>query len=258
MDSRVTDTQDRQGSPGQNALRSGRGKLYEQIATLIRNEIVSGRWVPGERLPSLGTLAERHGVALVTVRQAVALLEEDGIVRRRQGKGTFVSDTLPEQKWLKLESNWQSMLKMWGRSKPRLLKVADDVASPFLAEEDGKPARSYRYMRRVHMADGVPYAVVDIYVDQDLYARAPNKFDSEMVVVVLDRFEDVSLTSVRQRLTIGSADLETAELLNIPVNAPVGKMRRVLKDQHGTVIYVGEAIYRGDLVRLEREIQRPD
>lgn len=241
-----------------DALRSGRGKLYERIAALMRNEIVSGRWEPRERLPSLGKLAENYGVALVTVRQAVALLEEEGLVRRWQGKGTFVSDAVPEQNWVKLESNWQSMLKMWGRSKPRLLKVSDDVASPFLAEEDGKPARSYRYMRRVHMTDGVPYAVVDIYVDRDLYTRAPTKFDSEMVIVVLDRLEDVILSSVRQRLTIGSADMETAGLLKMPVNAPVGEMRRVIKDHHGTVIYVGEAIYRGDLVRLEREIERPD
>lgn len=241
-----------------DALRSGHGKLYERIATLMRNEIGAGRWVPGERLPSLDSLARHYGVALATVRQAIALLEAEGMVRRRQGRGTFVSEELPEKRWLKLESNWSSLLKMWGRSKPQLLKVQDEVASPILHADDGTPAPSYHFMRRVHRADGVPYAVVNIYVDQRLYRRAPEQFDSEMVVVVLERFEDVQVASVRQCLTIGSADLQVASLLNIPVNAPVGEVRRVLQDANGTVIYVGEAVYRGDLVRLEREIKRPD
>lgn len=240
------------------ALHSGHGKLYERIATLMRNEISAGRWVPGERLPSLDSLAAHYGVALATVRQAVALLEDEQLLKRRHGRGTFVSEELPEKRWLKLESNWSSLLKMWGRSKPRLLKVQDEVASPILHADDGVPAPAYHFMRRVHQADGVPYAVVNIYVDQRLYRRAPEQFDNEMVVVVLERFEDVKIEKVRQCLTIGSADLQVASLLEIPVNAPVGEVRRVLKDANDTVVYVGEAVYRGDLVRLEREIKRPD
>jgi GntR family transcriptional regulator len=44
--------------------------------------------------------------------------------------------------------------------------------------------------------------------------------------------------------------------LRIPLNSPVGEVRRVLQDQNGVVIYLGEAIYRGDMVKLERVLTK--
>lgn len=109
-------------------------------------------------------------------------------------------------------------------------------------------------MRRVHSSAGTPYAVSDLYVDRRLYAKCPARFDSEMVIVVLDSLPDVAIKSMRQCLTIETADIEEAALLKIPVGAPIGIMRRVIRDRNDTVIYVGEAVYRGDLVKLEREL----
>lgn len=242
--------------PAISALKTAPGVLYQHVAALIRKRIHDGRWVPGERLPSIEALAQTFGVAVVTVRQALAVLEDEGLIRRQQGRGTFVAPSLKEKRWLKLESNWETLIRMWGRSKPRPIKVLDTVGIPILESEDGKPAPIYRYMRRVHLADGVPYAAIDLYVDRRLYALCPERFDSEMVVVVLDSLPQVEIKSVRQCLTIATADLETASLLEIPVNAPVGVMRRVIRDQNDVVIYVGEAVYRGDLVKLEREIKK--
>lgn len=242
----------------QNALRSASGALYQKIAMLMRMEITNGRWVPGERLPSLDTLARHYAVALVTMRQAIQILEDEGLVRRYQGRGTFISEELPERRWLKLESTWDALLQMWEHSRARLLKVEDNVSSPVLHVEDGTPAPTYRYMRRVHLSDGVPYAVIDIYIDQRLYRRHPQRFDNEMVIRLLEEMEDVEIMSARQCLTIGAADLNTAELLDISIGAPVGEVRRVLRDGNGVVIYVGEAIYRGDMVKLERELKQPN
>ena len=94
---------------------------------------------------------------------------------------------------------------MWGRSKPRAVKVLDTVGTPLLEEADGTPAPAYRFMRRVHNEDGTPYAVIDIYVDRRLYSRCPERFNSEMVIVVLDSLDVVN--TMRQRLTIGTAIL---------------------------------------------------
>ena len=161
-----------------------------------------------------------------------------------------------EKRWLKLESNWETLIQMWGRSKPRQLKVRDAIQMPPLLPEDGSSAPGYRHMRRVHSANGVPYAVSDLYVDRRLYALCPRRFDTEMVIVVLDSLPDVQIKSMRQCLTIETADLEDASLLEIPVGSPVGIMRRVIRDQADVVIYVGEAVYRGDLVKLERELKK--
>lgn len=238
-------------------LRALPQKLYVQIATLMRGRIKSGFWHPGEQLPSLEALAREFDVALVTVRQAIALLETEDLVRRKQGKGTYVCDDLYQKDmWLRMESNWESLIHMWEGSKPRILKVMDTIGSPPLAARDGTPAPTYRYMRRVHSSDDLAYAVIDIYLDRRLYAMAPEKFDSRMVIPILETLPGVEIKNARQILTIATADVETARLLDIPVNSPVGEVRRVLQDQDGVVIYLGEAIYRGDVVKLERVLKK--
>lgn len=245
-----------QASISRSQLSDSLGPLYLQIATLIRRRIRKGYWQPGERIPSLDILAKELGVALVTVRQAVGLLEEEGFLWRKQGKGTFVSDDPGHSRWLHLKSDWSSLIRHLEGKEPRLLKVADGDRQPVLGSGEGKPAPTYHYMRRVHSVDGVPYAVIDICLDRRCYMKAPKAFDNKMVIPVLESLADVEIKDVRQTFAFSTADFETASLLDIPVNAPIGDVRRVLIDEDGCAIYVGETLYRGDFVKLEVNLTR--
>jgi GntR family transcriptional regulator len=64
---------------------------YGKLALALRDRILQGEWSPGEVIPAESALAQSYGVALGTLRQALALLVEDGVLQRRHGKGTFVS-----------------------------------------------------------------------------------------------------------------------------------------------------------------------
>jgi GntR family transcriptional regulator len=111
-------------------------------------------------------------------------------------------------------------------------------------------------MRRVHAVDGIPYAVIDIYLDRRCYVRAPHEFDSKMVTPVLESLAGIEINDVRQTFAFSTADIETASLLEIPVNGPIGDVRRVLIDRNGCAVYVGETLYRGDFVKLEVNLTR--
>lgn len=67
---------------------------YAALATALRARIVAGEWPPGSMLPAEQTLAGEHGVALGTLRQALALLADEGLIDRRHGRGTFVRQGL--------------------------------------------------------------------------------------------------------------------------------------------------------------------
>ena len=69
------------------------GALYEQIIQGIQREISAGRLRPGAALPSFRQLAADLMVSVITVKRAYEELEREGIVYRRQGLGTFVSET---------------------------------------------------------------------------------------------------------------------------------------------------------------------
>jgi GntR family transcriptional regulator len=63
-----------------------------RIYLLLRDRIVSGEVSPGARLSSEPSLAAEHGVSRVTVRRALDLLADEGLVRRRADAGTFVAN----------------------------------------------------------------------------------------------------------------------------------------------------------------------
>ena len=67
-------------------------RLYEQIAGAIRERIVAGELVPGQRLPTEREIALAHGVSRNVVREAIRALARDGLVSVRQGSGTYVAD----------------------------------------------------------------------------------------------------------------------------------------------------------------------
>lgn len=67
--------------------------VYLQIAELLARQIKAGYWHSGERLPTEAELAQTLSVAVGTLRKALALLEEQGVLERIQGSGTYVRQT---------------------------------------------------------------------------------------------------------------------------------------------------------------------
>jgi GntR family transcriptional regulator len=64
---------------------------YARIANALREALLAGRWQPGDTVPAESQLADEYRVALGTMRQAIAMLVEEGLLTRQQGRGTFVS-----------------------------------------------------------------------------------------------------------------------------------------------------------------------
>jgi GntR family transcriptional regulator len=228
--------------------------LYVQIADLLRQRIARANARPPTQLPTIDELMHEFGVARVTVRQALDVLESEGLIARRRGKGTFVARPQADTRWLRLGTQLDELATMLTGTKPRLLRIADSVAVPPLTAKDGVPAPQYRYMKRVHSQAETPYCVIEIYLDARIFRRAPARFRRQTVIPVLRELSGVHIARAYQRLTIATADVETASLLKIPINSPIAEVRRVFCSPDGTVIYLGEVRYRGDFIHLEIDL----
>lgn len=226
------------------------GTLYVQVANVIRQRIRSGVWAPGAQIPTLEELEKEFGVARVTLRQALSLIESEGLIWRQRGRGTFVSQA-DAFGWFKLETSRDQLIHSLEGNWSRIIDADEADGAPHLEEGDGPPAPAYRHMRRVHGSGDLPYAVVDMHLDKRLYRRAPRRFDKEMIIPVLEALPDVEIADIRQTLTLGTADKAVAEHLSVPIGSPIGIMRRVVRDAAGTAIYIGVVSYRGDLVKVE-------
>jgi len=76
--------------------RGSKEKLYVQIYSILIEKIESGEWPPGTQIPTEDELCRIYDVSKVTVREAIQELVREGYLKRRQGKGTFVTYTLPQ------------------------------------------------------------------------------------------------------------------------------------------------------------------
>ena len=228
---------------------------YAQLSALLRGRIERGQWRPGSQLPTLEGLMSEFGVARVTARQAINLLAREGLVSAQRGRGTFVTGRPAPRGGLRLATTLAALADMYRDDEPKLTLVDETSATPALEPGDGRPAPRYRFLRRVHSRNGEAYCAISIYLDERVFRKAPARFRRHTVIPVLLDLPGVTIAQAWQTLRIGTADVEVAHLIGMPVNAPVAEVRRVCRDGAGTVIYLGEITYRGDYIHLRMDLK---
>jgi GntR family transcriptional regulator len=228
---------------------------YAQLAGLFRGRIARGIWPPGGMLPTIEHLMQEFDVARVTVRQAINLLANEGLVSPERGRGTFINALPANTRQLKLGTTLRDLAEIYRHDKPQLTLIEQASAAPRLKASDGKPAPRYHFMKRVHSRNGEAYCVISVYLDERVFRMAPKRFRNETIIPALLELPRVKIAHAHQTLAIASADMEVAGHLKIPVNTPVAEVRRVCTAKDGTVIYLGEVTYRGDYIHLEMDLK---
>lgn len=138
--------------------------LYAQLAQVLEQDIVAGRYSAFDRLPSEQELMAKHAVSRITVRQAVALLQRKGLIEVKQGKGTFVAGAVVRHGLDNLTGFYDSLIAQGLRPSTQLLEfrtatAGDRTSTTF--EGDGRRAIA---MRRLYTLHRQPFAVVDAIV----------------------------------------------------------------------------------------------
>ena len=228
---------------------------YIQLGTLFRNRILLGHWPVGQRIPNVDELSRNHGVARETIRQAIGILEREGLLERARAKGTHVLRAPDNQAAHTLEVSWSSLAEAHEGAKLTVLERNATKTPPQKITHDGKLAPRYRSIRRLHSRD-TPYLLSTLYLDERLYRQIPaRRFAAESTLHILQNMPGLTISRAEQVMTIGMADIEASKHLDMPMNAPVCFLHRIAVDAAGTLVYVGEGIYRGDALRLEMKLR---
>jgi GntR family transcriptional regulator len=232
-----------------------RVSLYIQVASVMRRRIETGEWRPGQKISTLVELEREFEVARVTIRQAIGILREEGLLRSYQGRGTFVAEKPADRHWLKLATSWDLLVASIKDNLLKRIKVDNPPPLPVLGEGDGELASKYAFMRSVQYKDGEPYGIVNLHLDEDIYRRAPEKFRQHPALsVVATLVKESDIRDAHQTVVISSADPVTADLLKIGLGAPVAECHCVVIDRRGVAIYVADIIYRSDAIKLHIDL----
>ena len=228
---------------------------YIQLATLFRNRIATNEWPVGSRIPNVDELAKAFSVARGTMREALGLLEKEGLLERLRAKGTFVRKSPVEPRPHNLALDWKSLNSAHEDATIELLDYKVVKSLPAFIRDEGRPAPKYRMMRRLYVRDARPYLVASVYIDEPLFRKHADRFRKLPALPMLRRVAAGRVHRAWQRLTVGAADIEVAGLLQMPLNAPTAHVDRVTIDRNGVVVYSGHGVYRGDAIRMEAEMR---
>ncbi|HUZ62433.1 MAG TPA: GntR family transcriptional regulator [Steroidobacteraceae bacterium] len=230
--------------------------LYIQVATLLRNRIADGHFRPGQKMPTLDALEQEFGVARVTVRQAVEMLEKEGLVSRQQGRGTFVSQHMRERRWLHLTVDIESLVQAISTHVPRFIAFRNPPALPALLPGDGRLAPDYQPLLSVQYRSGEPFAVAAVHLERTIFEKAPQEYKTRTALPLLLQREQADIGRAQISIVVGNAGPETSERLRIALNSPTAEARYIVENRAGLVIYLAEVIYRGDCVRFDIDLLR--
>jgi GntR family transcriptional regulator len=217
--------------------------LYLQVASVMRQRINSSRWVEGERISTLEELEQEFGVARVTIRQAIELLRVEGLLQAQQGRGTFVSGKAVNNRWLNLATDFDSLVESIRSNVLKRVFIQRDAEPPVLIPGEGNPAKAYTFLRSVQFNSGKPFSVVNLHLDQKLFLRDSKRFTRSAALPKIAEMEDVVITHAYQMFTIGVADPETADLLEIGLGEPTADCHLTVIDDKGVAIYVADIHY---------------
>ena len=121
--------------------------------------------------------------------------------------------------------------------------IQRDAEPPVLIPGEGNLAKAYTFLRSVQFNSGKPFSVVNLHLDQRLFLRDSKRFTRSAALPKIVEMEDVVITHAYQRFTIGVADPETADLLEIGLGEPTADCQLTVLDDNDIAIYVADIHY---------------
>jgi len=237
-----------------------RQSLYLDLASELRENIVSKKWKPGDLLPSETQLCRDFGVSRGTVIKALEVLHHEGLAQRRQGVGTFVSrPALHRMPGFIL--GFSETVRQQGRTPThRLVDQCELTRAEALQYGCDEPAL---LLNRIRLVDGVPWAIHKLVIPLSVAEKVPALYGVESKVEepgfsLYEALADAGLTvdhadeAVNARL----ATDEEAELLRIDVPCAVMLVHRKSFDPRGRLVELIEAVYLGDCYTYETRLVR--
>lgn len=235
--------------PTMSGRRQPTAPRYIAIAEAVRDRIVTDQLGPHTLLPSERELAEQHAVSRMTARQALTLLESEGVVYRRPPRGTFVAE--PRVRF-HVGSFSEEVSRLGLRPAARLLWAERQQPSPSVRGALGlDDAAAVHVFHRLRTVDDVPFALETTYLPADLTPGILDGPDEGSLWAQLRDRYGITLTRSTAVLESIVLDDATSAQLNLrPGSAGTLLTRRTLDDS-GRCIEYARDIYRADRTSFE-------
>lgn len=213
---------------------------YREVYAQIKGKIEKGVYAAGSMLPIEAELEAEYGVSRTTVRKAVKLLAEDGLVDVCQGRGTTVLDSKTPQSFNSVTSVTESLRQKGYRVETKSRYV--DRITPDPAVEKAlrlSPGEQVVRVQRVQTADGEPVCIMMNYIPLRLVPDMDQRGDSFTALYqYLEKTYGIVIDSTDDTIYAAAADFAESQILQVNTGFPILVVERVCYDENGSPLCV--------------------
>ena len=229
------------------------GRASEDVRRVLADQISAGYLRPGQRLGAERALATELGVSRTTLRQALAVLEESGMVRRVPGRGggTFVSRG-------KIERDLSRVVGVPALLRSQGVVAGTQVLSAQLSAADEPVARALGLRRgdlvvdlnRLRLADGSPIVVEHARFPADRFLGLLELPLGGSVYELLEEHFGTRPAEAVEQIEVVTASPDEAQVLDVAAGSPLLAITRTTSDADGVPIEFSQDLFRGDRIRI--------
>lgn len=238
-------------------FETGRAR-HEQLSNWLRTRIEDGTYTVDDQLPSEHQLSEWFGVSRITVRRALQTIENEGLIYRRQGLGSFVRDRRTRQGLVRLTDFAQDMHQAGLEASSEVLRHEQVAAAPDIAHHlQVEPEATVLQLDRLRLGNDTPVAFDQTWLPL-FYAQLLEGHDlaHETIYRILETEYEIPVLRGRYRITAVNAPDAIAYTLGVPVDRALLLIHRLSLTQGDKPVYFQRRYYRSDRVAYELELER--
>ncbi len=234
--------------------------LYFKIEMDLRKRIAAGDYAIGQLLPSERELVKTYHVSRLTVREAINRLVAQGMVRKEQGKGTFVSKPTTDHMVGSLNSTSEVFLLKNYTLKTKVVTSKVSTPSKEICEKlklrTGGTEKIF-YLERVRYADDQPFAHIKCYLPYDSIEKIEAiDFSVASLYRTLEDKYRLELYEAFEVIEAAIVDGTSARLLELKTSAPVLLSQRTAYLKDGSIIEYERVLYRSDIFKYQNKLIR--
>lgn len=227
--------------------------LYKQLAAFFIEEIKNkGGLEKSLKLPTEREISESFAVSRITVRQALKILEDQDLIEREQGKGTFLKPHKLKESGTKLHTLSRVAENGSHAARAKLVSSSLELASEQEKELLGLADDTYIVViKRVHYADEVPVCFEISRFTQDFTFLLGKNFAEESIQTFLEREKSLSFAAPQRTIEIVYPGKEITYFMDLEPNRPLILMTGITTDSSGSVSFLTQEYLAAEGHRFE-------
>jgi len=231
--------------------------MYEQIAAILKDEILSNKYDPSGNIGTQTKLAQRFDVSIITIRKAISLLTQQGLLDVTQGKGTFVKNTILNDNLTRLTGvdNIISDSHLSAQVQVLVFEMID-TPSHFDAELRRGLGKKCLHLERLHVMEGVRAAYAEIWLPAK-YGEliTPSDVERYTIYQIYESKWNLSLGKGKQVIRADAASPKVSEALGISPGSPVLSINRRAYSATGELVEYMQLSYEHTQYSFSVELQ---